>query len=83
MLAGMRTWWERQTGNPHANCQRKQRVAREISPYLGAAGAQQILARVTPEGENLIPNVEPVLAAFLGRRAAQCVVDHVIAIVRV
>lgn len=82
LLAGMRQWWERQTQNPHANRQRKQRVAREIAPYLGAAGAQQILARVTPEGDNLIPNIEPVLAAFLGRRAAQCVVDHVIAIVR-
>jgi Putative zinc-finger len=81
LLAGMRQWWNRQTGDPIASRQRIQRVAREIAPFLGTGGAEQILARVTPEGGNLIPNVEPVLAAFLGRRAAQGVIDNVMAIV--
>jgi len=84
LLTGMRQWRDRQTRDPFANSRRKQRVAREIAPFLGSAGAEEILSRVRPEGDNLIPTVEPVLTSFLGRRAAERLVNHVVdaAIVR-
>lgn len=56
----------------------KQRVAREIAPYLGARASAHILAAVSPGGENLLPTVEPILALFLGNRAASRLVDRVV-----
>ena len=84
LLTGMRQWRDRQARNPFADSRRKQRVALEIAPFLGSAGAEEILSRVTPEGDDLIPTVEPVLASFLVRRAAERLVNHVVdaAIVR-
>jgi hypothetical protein len=78
LLAGMRQWWDRQTGHPAANHRRRQRVFTEIQPFLGATGAKTILSRVSPEDTNLISNVETVLADFLGRRTSQRLVDKII-----
>jgi len=48
----------------------KLRVAHEIAPYLGALASRRIVTGVADTGENLLSTVEPVLALFLGSRAA-------------
>jgi hypothetical protein len=62
----------------------KGRVATAIGGYLGPEAACRILAPVT-ERAMLFPAVEPVLAIFLGSRAASRLLDRVIetAIVRI
>jgi hypothetical protein len=61
------------------------RVAATIAPYLGARAAAVILLPVSETGENLLTAIEPVLALFLGARAASRLVTSVVdgAIVRI
>lgn len=62
----------------------KQRVAGKVEKYLGDRATRKILLTVSRDGGNLLSNIEPVLALFLGRRAASRLVSHVVdtAIVR-
>lgn len=56
----------------------KSRVAREIGPFLGSNGARMLLQPVAENGRNLLSTIEPVLAEFLGPRAASELVSHVV-----
>lgn len=56
----------------------KGRVATRIAPFLGNAATDKILQPVPDSGENLLSTVEPVLALFLGNRAAAHLVNRVV-----
>jgi hypothetical protein len=56
----------------------KRRVATEIAPYLGPLATHAVLQPVTDSSENLLSSMEPVLALFLGGRAASRLVSHVV-----
>lgn len=56
----------------------KRRVAHEIAPFLGPDATNSILQPVAPGGENLLSSIEPVLALFLGGRAAAHLVTYVV-----
>ena len=56
----------------------KRRVAHEIAPFLGPEATDSILQPVAPGGENLLSSIEPVLALFLGGRAAARLVTYVV-----
>ena len=62
----------------------KRRVAVEIAPYVGSRAADSILQPVAEDGRNLVSSVSPLLTMFLGRRASEHLVSHVVehAIVR-
>jgi hypothetical protein len=57
----------------------KLRMASELIPYLGNAGAHQVLRSVSAAGEPALPAVESVLGTFLGKAAASQLVDRMIA----
>lgn len=56
----------------------KRRVAHEIAPFLGPEATDSILQPVAAGGENLLSSIEPVLALFLGGRAAAQLVTYVV-----
>lgn len=56
----------------------KGRVAAEIAPYLGPRASGWILEAVSESADNLLSKVGPVMALFLGERAASRFVDHVV-----
>jgi anti-sigma factor RsiW len=56
----------------------RDRMACAIGPYLGNSGSAAVLAAVSPERERLLPAVEQVLSAFLGRRAVGPLVDRIV-----
>lgn len=62
----------------------KARAAREIAPFLGHRAADQVLGRVSGQGEDLLFRIESMLALFLGGRAAGELTGHIVdaAIVR-
>jgi hypothetical protein len=62
----------------------KKRVAGAIGPFLGNSGTSKLLQPVAEDGRDLLSTIEPVLANFLGERAASQLVSHVVdaAIVR-
>ncbi|MDR3699652.1 MAG: hypothetical protein P4L56_08470 [Candidatus Sulfopaludibacter sp.] len=71
--------WENsasQTGRTGAAV--KRRVATEIAPFLGPDATDSILKPVAESGENLLSSIEPVLALFLGGRAAAHLVTYVV-----
>lgn len=77
LLTQMRTalhLWEEQSLEGAA----KGRVATRIAPFLGNAATDKILEPVPDTGENLLSTVEPVLALFLGNRAAAHLVNRVV-----
>ena len=76
-MAGIRKWHERRIQADPDGAVVKGHVAKEISRYLGSAAADRILEPVT-EHSKLFPAVEPVLAIFLGCRAAGRLVHHII-----
>jgi len=56
----------------------KDRVAAAIGEYLGERGSTSVLATVSAERKHLLPAVEGVLRAFLGRRAVGKLVDRIV-----
>jgi hypothetical protein len=56
----------------------KVRVAAEVGPYLGSKATRNVLEDVSPEGGNLFSKVEPVLALFVGVKAAERLVTHIV-----
>jgi len=56
----------------------KLRMANELIPYVGAAGARQILKSVSVGEKSVRPAVESVLGVFLGKAAASQLVDRMI-----
>lgn len=60
------------------NAEMQSRVAQKIGVFLGKNGARMLLRPVADDGGNLLSTIEPVLAEFLGQRAASELVSHVI-----
>jgi len=56
----------------------KTRVLRQLGPFLGSQGADSLLEPVAQDGGNLLSTIEPVLAEFLGNRAASNLVGRVV-----
>jgi anti-sigma factor RsiW len=54
------------------------RVADRLGPFLGPAAADSVLQSVAPGGDNLLSTVEPVLALFLGGKAASRLIDQIV-----
>jgi hypothetical protein len=78
--------WERGESAPARNGEALKRpVAGATEPYLGKRAADTLLQPVREDGRDLLSNVEPLLTAFLGRRASRNLVSHVVetAIVRI
>jgi hypothetical protein len=78
--------WERSESRPARNGEAlKRRVAGVIEPYLGKRAVDTLLQPVREDGRDLLSNVAPLLAMFLGRRAAGNLVTYVVetAIVRI
>ena len=84
ILSAIRRWSERRQQEDPGDVIVKRRVADEIGGYLGPSATGRILEQVTDRGK-LFPAIEPVLAIFLGSRAATCLIQRVIdtAIVRI
>jgi len=70
--------WNGHRSEPGRGEALKRRVESAVAPYLGAAAANQVLRSASRDGENLLPIIEPLLALFLGRRAASVLVSHII-----
>lgn len=56
----------------------KVRVAAELGPYLGSKATRNVLEDVSVEGGNLLSKVEPALALFVGVKAAERLVTHIV-----
>jgi hypothetical protein len=48
-----------------------------VRPYLGDRATDRLVSGAAPDGHDLLSSVEPVLAIFLGRRAAGRLVTRV------
>ncbi len=71
--------WEESAGDGGRSAEAvKTRVAAELGPFLGGKATARMLEPISDAGENLLCDIEPVLALFLGCRAAGCLVDHVV-----
>jgi hypothetical protein len=55
----------------------KRRAAAKLGSFLGPRAAGRLLEPVSEAGDNLLPAIEPVLATFLGRRAAADLAGHI------
>src|SRR5262245_22458249 len=84
ILSAIRRWSERRQQEDPGDAIVKRRVADEIGGYLGPSATGRILEQVT-ERSKLFPAVEPVLAIFLGSRAAALLLHRIVetAIVRI
>ena len=56
----------------------KVRVAAELGPYFGSKATRKVLKDVLTEGGNLLSTVEPALALFVGVKAAERLVTHIV-----
>ena len=63
---------------PERTAEVKSRVAQQMQPFLGARATETILHKVSAAGDNLLSSVEPVVALFLGERAASRLVGNVV-----
>jgi anti-sigma factor RsiW len=78
--------WETTRRNPEQSDEAvRNRVARQIAPFLGNAAALRVLEPVRGNHQHLLSTVEGVLSEFLGPGAAAVLVNRVIdsAIVKV
>lgn len=73
ILHGVRGWETR--SSPH---EIKRRVGSAVAPFLGGTATQDLLNTVSESGDNLLATLEPVIALFLGSRAAARMLDHVV-----
>ena len=74
----IRKWEAEKTRPEHSAEALKQRVAREIEPYLGPQASRKVLQSVSSDGQNLLNTVERILCNFLGEQAASDLVSHVV-----
>ena len=56
----------------------KRTIATELAPYVGQQGADALLRPVHDDGHDLLSNVAPLLAMFLGRRAARILITRLV-----
>jgi len=75
LLATLRDW---ETSGVQAGDALKRRIAIELAPYVGQAGADTLLRPVQDDGRNLLSRIAPLLTVFLGRRAAGNLVSRVV-----
>ena len=82
LLNGIRTKirnWEAVKSKPERSCEAlKCGIATEIGYFLGEQGARTLLQEVSASGNDLLSTIEPVLANFLGERAASELIDHLV-----
>jgi anti-sigma factor RsiW len=63
---------------PQRSGEIQQRLVSALAPFLGPLAAGRLLFPASASGRDLLPIVEPVLASFLGKRAAAELVGHLI-----
>jgi len=63
---------------PQRSGEIQQRLVSALAPFLGPLAAGRLLFPASASGRDLLPIVEPVLASFLGERAAAELVGHLI-----
>ena len=73
VLAGMEHWDSAAAKDEAV----KATVRSELTPFLGPHGTSELMAKVSARGEDLLTTVEPVLALFLGCRAAALLVSQI------
>lgn len=56
----------------------KQRVVRELTPYLGALAAERVLQTLPRTGENLLSTLDSTLRLFIGKSAASQLVSRIV-----
>jgi anti-sigma factor RsiW len=78
LLADIQEWSERRRKQDPDSQAVISRVVRMLQPYLGNEGSRRLVGGVSREGVDLLGTVEPVLACFLGRRATQKLVGHIV-----
>ncbi len=78
ILSGIRSWKAEHAPSRVDPEVVKRRVGSKIDPYLGHPATGRILSAVSPACDDLLTNVEPVLALFLGCRAASSLVSHIV-----
>jgi hypothetical protein len=78
MQSAIQRWEDSASQTGRTGTAVKRRVATEIAPFLGPEATSSILKPVAEGGENLLSSIEPVLALFLGGRAAAHLVTHVV-----
>jgi hypothetical protein len=62
----------------HDSTALRRAVAEGVRPYLGTRATDTLSSGGPEDGRRLLADVEPVLALFLGRRAAGELVSHVL-----
>ena len=70
--------FEANKNSPQRRQAMKRLVADQIGPFLGNKAAAALLELVSENCQNLLSTVEPVLADFLGSRAASDLVNRVL-----
>jgi len=70
VITATRGWDAARSAAPASESVKRQ-AAGKLSPLLGPRATRRILETVPENGDGLLPAVEPVLALFLGRRAAE------------
>jgi hypothetical protein len=75
ILAGIESW----ESAPSRTEDVKARVGSAIASFLGPHATDELLGAVSAQGDNLFSTLEPVVALFLGCRAASALVDHLVA----
>jgi hypothetical protein len=82
LLARIRTGieqWQADKQRPEGAAEAlKDSVVGQLAPYLGDSGARRLLQTVSPDGHDLFSAIEPVLANFLGDRAASQLVNTIV-----
>jgi len=78
LLTRIRAWDTNGDRSGHHGAALKGRIAVELAPYVGRAGADTLLRPVQDDGRDLLSTVAPFLAMFLGRRAAGIIITRVV-----
>ena len=71
--------WKASQSNPELSAEAvRGRVADQVGLFLGSQATRKVLEPASPNNQNLLSLLEPVLAEFLGSGAAAALVNHVI-----
>ena len=70
--------WRARALSPERRDQVNRRIAAILAPYLGPAGTEKVLRPVTENQPDLLAEVEPVLALFLGAAAASKLTERIV-----
>jgi hypothetical protein len=71
--------WKASQSKPELSAEAvRRRVADQVGLFLGSQATRKVLEPASPNNQNLLSLLEPVLAEFLGSGAAAALVNHVI-----